>query len=299
MKIAYIDKKFRAERLSLIKTANGIISEYRAQGFDLTLRQLYYQLVARGVIENTERSYKNTGTAIDDARMAGMMDWEAIVDRTRNLRSVSHWSTPADIISSAAYSYRLDKWQQQEYYVEVWVEKEALAGVIERIATTLDLPWFACRGYVSQSEMWAASQRFLRIQSDGRQPVILHLGDHDPSGIDMTRDIIDRMEIFGADIKVKRLALNMDQVEQYNPPPNPAKLTDSRAEGYISRFGDESWELDALTPTVLSALIEDAVLDLRDDYEWSVMVAKEKAERADLTKAAKRWDEVATFLNGK
>jgi hypothetical protein len=299
MKIAYIDKKFRAKRLELIKTANGIISEYRAQGFDLTLRQLYYQLVARGVIENTERSYKNTGEAIDDARMVGMMDWEAIVDRTRNLRSVSHWSTPADIISSAAYSYRLDKWQQQEYYVEVWVEKEALAGVIERIATTLDLPWFACRGYVSQSEMWAASQRFLRIQSDGRRPVILHLGDHDPSGIDMTRDIIDRMEIFGADIEVKRLALNMDQVEQYNPPPNPAKITDSRAEGYISRFGDESWELDALTPTVLSALIEDAVLDLRDDYEWSVMVAKEKAERADLTKAAKRWDEVATFLNGK
>lgn len=299
MKIAYKDKKFRAERLELIRIANGIIAQYRAQGFDLTLRQLYYQLVARGIIENTERSYKNTGTAIDDARMAGLMDWEAIVDRTRNLRSVSHWDTPADIISSAAYSYRLDKWQNQEYYVEVWVEKEALAGVIERIATTLDLPWFACRGYVSQSEMWAASQRFLRVQSEGRRSVILHLGDHDPSGIDMTRDIIDRMDIFGADIEVKRLALNMDQIEQYNPPPNPAKLTDSRANGYIDRFGDESWELDALTPTVISDLIEDAVLDLRDDDAWSDMVEKEKAERADLSRAAKRWSEVATFLNGK
>lgn len=297
MKIAYIEKNFGAARLALIETANRIIAEYSRQGFDLTLRQLYYQLVARGVIENTERSYKNTGKAIDDARMAGLMDWEAIVDRTRNLRSVSHWDEPSSIIDSAAYSYRLDKWDSQVNRVEIWVEKEALAGVIERVATELDVPWFACRGYVSQSEMWGAAQRFIKYYDHGQQPVILHLGDHDPSGIDMTRDIEDRMAIFGANVEVYRLALNMDQIEQYNPPPNPAKLTDSRANGYITKFGYESWEIDALTPTVISALITNSVFSFRDDYEWDVMVAREKAERADLKNAAIRWDEVATFLN--
>ena len=295
-KIAYIEKRFRPATLELIKVANQIIAEYSAQGFDLTLRQLYYQLVARGYIENNERSYKNTGSAIDDARLAGLIDWNAIVDRTRNLRMQSHWSTPQDIINSAAYSYRIDKWAEQPYYVECFVEKEALVGVVQRIATTLDIPYFACRGYVSQSEMWAAARRHLAKNRAGKQSLILHLGDHDPSGIDMTRDIIDRLTLFGATVEVKRLALNWDQVEQYSPPPNPAKLTDSRANGYIDRFGLESWELDALTPNVLSTLIEEATLDVRDETLWNEAVDREDTERNHLDNVSERWDEIVEFL---
>lgn len=85
--------------------------------------------------------------------------------------------------------------------------------------------------------------------------VILHLGDHDPSGIDMTRDISDRLELFGADVEVKRIALNWDQIDEFTPPPNPAKLSDSRAGAYIAEYGDESWELDALEPTLKAAPI--------------------------------------------
>ena len=106
-KMAYIDKKFRPATLDLIEKANVVIAEYKQMGFDLTLRQLYYQFVSKGYIENNERSYKNFGSAIDDGRLTGMIDWEAIVDRTRNLQAVSHWSEPADIIESAAYSYRI------------------------------------------------------------------------------------------------------------------------------------------------------------------------------------------------
>lgn len=297
-KIAYISKNFRPATLQQIEVANQIIAEYKTQGFDLTLRQLYYQMVARGYIENNERSYKNFGSAIDDGRLAGLIDWDAIVDRTRNLRAVSHWTTPADIIDSAAYSYRIDKWATQPWYVECWVEKEALVGVIQRISTRLDIPYFACRGYVSQSEMWAAARRHLRARDRGKKSLILHLGDHDPSGIDMTRDIIDRLDLFGASVTIKRLALNWDQVEEYNPPPNPAKLTDSRANGYIDRFGMESWELDALTPTVLSDLIQSAVLEVRNESAWERAVHQETRERNHLGEVKDRWEEVVEFLGG-
>lgn len=298
-KITYIDKNFRSATLATITTANHIIEEYVAQGFDLTLRQLYYQMVARGHIENSERSYKNFGNVIDDGRLAGLIDWDRIVDRTRNLQTVGHFADPADIMRAAAASYRVDKWATQPNRVEVWVEKDALTGVIDPVCRRLDLPYFACRGYTSQSEMWGAGQRLARWRRRRQTPIILYLGDHDPSGIDMTRDVIDRLQLFAGGIRVDRLALNWDQVETYNPPPNPAKLSDSRADAYIARFGGESWELDALDPTTLAGLIETAVAQFRDDQLWAEAVKEEEEGLRLLQGAADRWEEVADYLDGE
>ena len=128
MKITYVPKKFRAKSLDLIDTANKVIDEYRAAGYDLTLRQLYYQLVARDVIPNTERSYKNFGDLISNARLAGMVDWTAIVDRTRVTKARSHWNHPSEIIESAYHSYNIDQWKDQAYRPRVWIEKMPLAG---------------------------------------------------------------------------------------------------------------------------------------------------------------------------
>jgi len=111
----------------------------------------------------------------------------------------------------------------------------------------------------------------------------------------MTRDNDDRMRLFMGGVNVKRLALNMDQVDEYNPPPNPAKITDSRAGSYMSKFGDESWELDALEPSVITKMIEDAVKDHRDDDLWKKMVRKEEAHKADLQCVADNWDDVAEY----
>jgi len=185
-KIQYRDIKFQNKSLELIERVNSIISEYNAQGYELTLRQVYYQLVARGFIPNNERSYKNLGNLINDGRLAGLIDWYAIVDRTRNLRGNSHWSSPSSVIRSAEYSYMLDRWQNQPNYVEVWVEKDALIGIVSQICSKLDVPHFSCRGYTSQSEMWVAAQRFIK-QEHRESRTIIHLGDHDPSGIDMSR----------------------------------------------------------------------------------------------------------------
>jgi hypothetical protein len=285
----YREIKIRMAGIALIKQVNAIIAEYNKAGYSLTLRQVYYQLVARGVIPNNERSYKNVGELISNGRLAGLIDWNAIEDRTRYIRALPHWNTPGDIIASAAGQYRINKWDTQPNYTEVWVEKDALIGVIEQVARRYDVPCFSCRGYTSQSEMWHAAQRLQTASTGGARPItIIHLGDHDPSGIDMTRDIEDRLNEFGQgqfSLEIKRIALNMDQVEQYNPPPNPAKITDSRAEGYIKIHGESSWELDALNPKILDTLIEGEINDLIDFDLFEKAEKREAEEKATLQHA--------------
>lgn len=292
-KICYTPKKFSVERIEIISTVNAILNDYATQGYDLTLRQLYYQFVSRGLIENKDTEYKNLGSLVNDARLAGLIDWNHITDRTRNVRENAHWDSPASIVEACAKQFALDKWKDQPNYVEVWVEKDALVGVLEVACKPLDVPYFSCRGYTSQSEMWVAAMRLLKQYQSGHVLYIIHLGDHDPSGIDMTRDIQDRLNLFlrkhvGHDVEVNRVALNMDQIERYNPPPNPAKLTDSRCAGYMENYGDESWELDALEPTVLNALITSEVQKLRDDNLWDEAIGEEDHHRETLADAAAR-----------
>jgi len=216
--IQYISKRLHSSSERVVHQANKIIDEYQNEGLRLTLRQLYYQFVARDLIPNNQREYKRLGTIISDGRLLGLIDWNAIEDRTRNLLSNSHWDNPGQIIRAARDSFRLDHWEDQEYRVEVWIEKEALVGVIARICQNLDIPYFACKGYVSQSEMWGAAQRIINYNAT---TTVLHLGDHDPSGLDMTRDIEERLELFNAhNVHVERIALNYDQIQEYNPPPN-------------------------------------------------------------------------------
>lgn len=292
----YKDIRFHSKSLETIDRVNSIVEEYEAQGFELTLRQVYYQLVARGYIPNNERSYKNLGSLINDGRLAGLIDWYAIVDRTRNLRGNSHWENPESVIDSARYSYMLDRWKNQPNYVEVWVEKDALIGIVSQICRELDVPHFSCRGYTSQSEMWSAAQRFIR-QSHKESRTIIHLGDHDPSGIDMTRDIQERLDMFGADVFVKRVALTMEQIETFNPPPNPTKLTDARASGYIEEYGHECWELDALEPKVITSLIREEVTALQDPDLLYEIEYREKEDKSNIKLISQRYDEVVDFLH--
>ena len=280
MKEAFVDSKFQKKSLAIIYLADEIIQEYLSQGFVLTLRQLYYQFVARGYIPNNQRSYKNLANTISKARWAGYIDWEGIEDRTRGLERNLHLDGPRSAIELVREQYGIDMWENQDTAVEVWIEKEALAGVIQKVCSELDVPFFSCRGYVSSSEMWRAYKRF---DVNGKRTVVIHLGDHDPSGIDMTRDNQDRFDkFFGWPdcVEIRRIALNMNQIEEYDPPPNPTKLTDSRAQDYIRRYGYESWELDALDPKTLIGMIRDTVDEYRDPDLWETkenQLAEEKA----------------------
>lgn len=284
MKQLFIKKRFNKKSAEIIEQANEIISEYKKQDLILTIRQLYYQFVGRGLLENTQPSYKRIVNIINDARLAGLVDWNAIEDRTRNVETIGTWENPASIVESCVSYYKTDKWLNQEYHVEVWIEKEALTGVISQICRQVEVPYFACRGYVSQSEMYASAQRLASLD---KPVIVLHLGDHDPSGIDMTRDNNDRLELLShhANIEVKRIALNMNQIKKYSPPPNPTKLTDSRAVPYMEQFGKSSWELDALSPTVIRNLIKKEVAQYRDDDIWAEDVASQEEDRESLQTA--------------
>ena len=231
------------------------------------------------------------GNIISKGRRAGLIDWDAIVDRTRNLRGNSHWDDPTEILDSAISSYAIDKWEGQDNRIEVWVEKDALVDVISRPASEYDVSYFACRGYPSDSEVHVAAMRCLRYAAHGQQLHILHLGDHDPSGLDMTRDLQDRFWLFRQEPTIHRLALNMEQVEIYSPPPNPAKETDSRFRSYQDEFGDESWELDALEPQVIIDLIEEEILSLRDEEMYEEREAEQERGREFLREAKEKYNE--------
>lgn len=290
MKHAYCYTNFQAKTLKVIDTANNIIEEYQAEGYDLTLRQLYYQFVARDIIPNKQTEYKKLGSVINDARLSGLIDWNSIVDRTRKHEANSHWDSPADIITDSAEAYSIDTRADQDNYLEVWVEKDALVGVIERACEPLDIGYLSCRGYVSQSAMWRAATRFRKQELNGKPyTTILHLGDHDPSGIDMTRDIQERLAMFGSAVHVERIALSMEQVEKYRPPPNPAKTTDSRYESYISEYGEESWELDALDPRVLTELITSQAADFTQEDKREFLIEKQEKERQEIQEIAGNW----------
>jgi hypothetical protein len=290
MKIKYIEKSFYKKRWDLIAIAEDIITDYSAQGFDLTLRQLYYQFVARDHIPNSQREYKKLSETISDARLAGLIDWDSIVDRTRILRKTTHWQSTKQILKATISNYTIDKWEGQPYQPEVWIEKDALIGVIAPVCEELDLTYIAVRGYNSQSEMWRAGHyRFGLADAKDQTPYILHLGDHDPSGLDMTRDIEDRLRIFSpCAVVVDRVALNIDQVQAYNPPPNFAKISDPRAKEYLAEFGTESWELDALEPPVIEGLIRDTIDNLRNDTIWQERVEEEKKGKDNLTQLIAR-----------
>lgn len=190
----------------------------------------------------------------------------------------------------------LDRWKNQPNYVEVWVEKDALIGIVSQVCRKLDVPHFSCRGYTSQSEMWSAAQRFIR-QEDKESRTIIHLGDHDPSGIDMTRDIQERLEMFGADVTVKRVALTMEQIELYNPPPNPTKVTDARSSGYIQIYGHECWELDALEPKIITDLIKNEVTALADPDLFLEVENQETTDKNHIQQICDNYEDVVEFLN--
>lgn len=287
---AFKEKIFNAEHEQIIERANLILAEYRAEDLTVTLRQLYYQFVARNWIKNKFTEYKRMGDIISEARMCGRIDWEAIEDRMRSLDTIPTWNRPADILVGAARQYREDFWDSQDSYIEVWVEKDALTGVVEKACRGLRVSSLACRGYNSQSELYRAGKRFAEAEERGRTPIIIHLGDHDPSGIDMTRDNRERVITFaGIEVEVRRIALNYDQVEGFRLPPNPAKETDSRSPAYIAQYGESSWELDAIDPRRLREMIQDEIRLFIDQDRWNECEEKENSNRKRLNILARQW----------
>jgi hypothetical protein len=296
-KETFMRKIPRAATLARIDIINDICAEYDAQELKLSLRQLYYVLVSRNVIENTKAKYQQLVETVSNGRLGGRIDWDSFEDRARTVHSHNSWDTPEEVISASAEQYCEDWWRDQQYRPQVWVEKNALIGILEPICTEYRVPFYATVGNDSLTMKYECGKQFASYIEDGLTPIVLHLADHDPSGLDMTRDSRERLAMFvGEAIEVRRLGLNIDQVRRYGPPPNEVKVTDTKHAAYINEFGTECWELDALRPDVIAALIRDEIESLIDWPQWEAAKAKSEANRAVLVTAAERWDELSAYL---
>lgn len=259
-----------ARTLELLDIARAIL----ADGHPMTVRQVYYQLVSRQVIENKRTAYQAVSNLLVDARKSGVIPWAWIEDRLRRPRAVGMWRDLADFADTARRAYRRDVWEAQRVYVEVWLEKDALSGIFEELLDAYGVTLNVGRGYDGWDSIHNAAIRYTRR----RHPVtVLYFGDFDPSGEDMVRSLRERLGELGSEPEIIKCALTPDDVTRYSLPPDFAKRTDSRAAAFIEQHGDVSVELDALPVGVLRARIVDE-LESRLDLDALALV---KAQEAD------------------
>lgn len=347
-------KNWSIQKPILCREIIGIVNRYEKQGYTLTLRQLYYQLVAGDVIPNDDVVYKKLSGVLGDLRYCGLIDWDAIEDRGR-VPYLPYWAASVpDALNDIARQFRFDRQLGQPKMIEIWTEKDAVSGILRRITVQYHVRLVVNKGYSSDSAMYSAYERFLSAIKNGQKIVVLYFGDHDPSGLDMIRDIRQRILFFlgaggrleiddfdfdnvlrdftlsdlvsdgyleesienrfyqcnetgnclrddDADkitvaLRMKYIAekyfqivpigLTMEQIDQYNPPPNPAKITDPRAKDYISEHGGVSWEVDALPPDVMTGILDDAILEHMDKSIFEEVVRLEKIAISDIKKFA-------------
>lgn len=276
-----------------LETVKSILAQY---DIPITIRQLYYRVISDpyNLLENTANAYQNLDAMTVKMRERGDIDWRKIEDRTRGIEGEDYEDSgdPVEFISSRVSSlkyisrwYNLPMWETQPNYVEVWVEKDALAKIVSNVTNECKMVSFPTRGYGSftslkesairlsnHSRIWDGNVE--RSDEDGYVPsdkkiIILYLGDFDPTGLDVDTTVSQKvMEYGGGDFEFRRIALTMEQVKEYNLTPNYAKISDTRAAKYIARYGNDTWELDALPPDVLTKIIKDEVEGLIDRDIW-------------------------------
>ncbi len=251
----------------------------------LTLRGLYYQLVARGMT-NSLQHYKRVVGAMIDARWNGIVDFDAFSDRDRAMIGETKFATTdvgesieeaKDAIGNWMQIYYKNRWENQPIYPEILIEKKALQGVFESVCARNRVALGACKGYPSLTFLNELSKRFITAEQDGKRPVILYFGDYDPSGEDIPRAIQENIVRLGCEsIEVRRIALMREQVLEWRLPAAPAKLTDSRTAKWN---GLGQVELDAVEPRKLQALCQSAIDDIFDEDLYGELKAVENEER--------------------
>jgi hypothetical protein len=248
----------------------------------MTLRQVYYQLVSRQVIENNRSQYQAVSNALVDARKDGIIPWNWIEDRLRKPREVQMWSDLDDFSETVKRAYRKDVWATQPAYLEVWEEKDALSGIFEDILSDYGITLNVGRGYDGWSSIKNAAERYC-----DREATVLYFGDFDPSGEDMVRSLEVRLNELGAYPTIVKCALTLDDIQRHNLPPALAKRTDTRREKFVAKNGDVSVELDALPIEVLKKSIHDEVRSRIDIDALSEVREIEKQEISRLVQFMK------------
>jgi hypothetical protein len=263
-----------AKTLAVIEAARVVLESHNP----MTLRQVYYRLVSRQVLENTRAQYQALSNALVTARQEGVIPWDWIEDRTRRPRSVNMWRDLADFAQTAVRAYRRDVWGSQPCYLETWLEKDALSGIFESVLSPYGVTLCVGRGYDGWSSIHGAAERY----GDGGGVTVLYFGDFDPSGEDMVRSLSKRLGFFECQPEIVKCALTAQDIENYHLPPDFTKRTDTRAAAFVAKWGDMAVELDALPPDVLEKRLRSEVESRLDLAALGEVKRQERADRARL-----------------
>jgi len=269
------DKK----RIFIFEKVKEILEELKEQEVNVvTVRQIFYQLVSRNLIKNNPSGYNYIQRLLVSARYRGELDWDNITDESSYVGIPTYFNDINHLIRSASNSYKLNRWKEQENYVEVWCEKMALSSVVNPIIKKWQLISFIPGGRVSASDIYKAVERLRAIN---KKCVILYIGDHDPSGLNIVlTDLPKRFKEFNIDVKIKHIALTMEQIKKYNLPTDQiSKQKDTNRKWFIEHTGsDKCWELDALKPNILKNVIEKNILKYLDKNKYNKMLEQEQID---------------------
>jgi hypothetical protein len=240
----------------------------------MTVRQAFYQATVRDLVEKTEAGYAKVQTDLVIMRKTGALPYGWLADNTRWQRKPSTYNSVQQALEETARLYRKALWADANAYVEVWLEKDALSGVVYPVTDLYDVPLMVARGYASLSFLHSAAEYIGDLDVP---TVIYHLGDFDPSGVNAGEKIEQTLREMAphADITFERLAVTMQQIEAWGLPTRPTKISDSRAKG----FGDISVELDAVEPSLLRLLVDGALQRHLPPHELDLLREAEADER--------------------
>jgi hypothetical protein len=333
-------KVWTENKATILQAIVKVCEDYDSQGYRMTLRQLYYQLVAKDLIPNHDKVYKKLSGLKDDCVYSGLVDWSIFEDRGRIPRRAYFENDVIGALGRTVDQYKLNRQLDQPKHIEVWTEKDAISDILSRVTNPMTIHLVVNKGYSSSTAMYAAYQRFIRQIENNKKIVILYFGDHDPSGLDMIRDIKERILFFMENgsqkdglqelmnewelseegqefidmhdedfeyrkfykddegiessytdldkmffehhFEIKPIGLTMDQIEEFNPPHNPAKITDPRAKEYVKKFGQKSWEVDALQPAVMTEIVSDAINEDLDQEIYDSTLEIEKKDQNEI-----------------
>ena len=268
--------KKQQKTLDLISAARGILELQNP----MTLRQTYYQLVARHIIDNNKNEYQKLSNALVWARQQELIPWGWIEDRTRQPRQVSMWANLSDFFETVKSAYRKDVWASQENYIVVWVEKDALSGIFQRAVDIYGVTLIVGRGYNSWSVKKELADMF---RAHGKKPVVLYFGDFDPSGEDIFRDIEESFGFFQISLKkIEKVSLTKNDIDKYNLPADFAKKSDTRAKKFIAKNGDMAVELDALPVGILREKIKNGIEKYLDMEKFKIVLGEQSQEQYEI-----------------
>ena len=270
------------QSLELLIQVKEIIESY---DFPLTLRQIYYQLVAKQIIPNQQKYYMKLSRLCVIGRDESILPEGAFADRLRQVDKPSSWFNLPDYIETVKYAYRKDKWQEQDAYIEIWTEKDALRGVLTKVTYSYDVPLMVVRGQVSRTAIYESYERFAEKINEDKDCYLYYAGDFDPSGMSIYHSLVERIKGHGDAgqyVTFKRIALTPEQIKEYRLPSDPAKQADPNYRRFVSEYGDNVVELDSLPPDVLRDIVEHCIAE-HIDRELLIQVEEtETKERGRL-----------------